>query len=125
MCKVWTDKSVPRETVWHHSASIVKPNCHPQDRFVYPYLTLMTDSYNLKPQSVTPQSSSYICVSRRLCSSVAWHSCLRSPGSQHTTLTFSSTFLALLHTSLPVPGTRFRILCHHFHISLRVTKPTI
>ena len=28
-CKVWIDKSVTRITVWHHSASLMMPNCDP------------------------------------------------------------------------------------------------
>ena len=40
-CQVWTDKSVPRVTVWHHKAHRVMPNCDQRDRFVYPYLTRM------------------------------------------------------------------------------------
>ena len=56
------DKSVPRVTVWHHSAeprdaktvtlgtdlsirSRVMPNSDPRDRFVHPYLILMSDFY--------------------------------------------------------------------------------
>ena len=45
-CKVRTDKSVPRVTVWHHSAEPCDAkNSDPRDRFVFPYLTLMSDSY--------------------------------------------------------------------------------
>ena len=40
-CKVWIDKSVPRITVWHLSASLVMPNCDPRDIFVYPSLTFI------------------------------------------------------------------------------------
>ena len=43
-CQVRMDKSVPRVTVWHHSA---EPHNDPWDRFVHPYLTLMSDSYSL------------------------------------------------------------------------------
>ena len=35
-------------TVWHHSASLVMPNSDPRDRYFYPTLTLMIDSYNPK-----------------------------------------------------------------------------
>ena len=44
------DKSVPRVTVWHHSAEPrdTKSNA-PWGRFVHPYLTLMSESYNLTP----------------------------------------------------------------------------
>ena len=35
------DKSVPRQ-------SLVMPNSDPWDRFVHPYLTLMSDSYILE-----------------------------------------------------------------------------
>ena len=40
------DKSVPRVTIWHHSAEPrdAKTMAH-WDRFVHPYLTLMSDSY--------------------------------------------------------------------------------
>ena len=41
------DKSVPRVTVLHHSADLVMPNSYPWDRFVHPYLALMSDSYIL------------------------------------------------------------------------------
>ena len=34
-------------TVCHQSASLVMPNCDPQDGFFYPTLTLMIDSYSL------------------------------------------------------------------------------
>ena len=34
-------------TVCHHSASLMMPNGDPRDRFFYPTLTLMIDSYNL------------------------------------------------------------------------------
>ena len=34
-------------TVCHHSASLVMPNGDPRDRFFYPTLTLMIDSYSL------------------------------------------------------------------------------
>ena len=34
-----------RITVCHHLASLVMPNGDPQDRFFYPTLTLMIDSY--------------------------------------------------------------------------------
>ena len=33
-CQVWIDKFVPM------------PNCDPRDRFVYPYLTRMMDSFS-------------------------------------------------------------------------------
>ena len=45
-CQVWIDKSVPRVTFWHHEARRVMPNCDPRDRFVYPYLTRMMDSFS-------------------------------------------------------------------------------
>ena len=45
-CQVWIDKSVPRVTFWHHKACRVMPNCDPRDRFVYPYLTRMMDSFS-------------------------------------------------------------------------------
>ena len=48
-CQVWIDKSVPRFTIWHHSASLVMPKCDPRDRFVYPYLTQMMDSFSCMP----------------------------------------------------------------------------
>ena len=42
------DKSVPRFTVWHHSAEPRDAkNNDPWDKFVCPYLTLMSDSYIL------------------------------------------------------------------------------
>ena len=34
-------------TVCHHSASLMMPNGDPRDRFFYPTLTLMIDSYSL------------------------------------------------------------------------------
>ena len=34
-------------TVCHHSAGLMMPNNDPRDRFFYPSLTLMMDSYNL------------------------------------------------------------------------------
>ena len=42
------EKSVPWVYVCHHSASLVMSIGDPQNRFFYPYLTLMMDSYNLK-----------------------------------------------------------------------------
>ena len=48
-CQVWIDKSVPRVTFWHHEACRVMPNCDPRDRFVYPYLTQMMDSFSCTP----------------------------------------------------------------------------
>ena len=48
-CQVWIDKSVPRVTFWHHEARRVMPNCDPRDRFVYPYLTRMMDSFSCSP----------------------------------------------------------------------------
>ena len=48
-CQVWIDKSVPRVTFWHHEARRVMPNCDPRDRFVYPYLTRMIDSFSCTP----------------------------------------------------------------------------
>ena len=33
--------------VCHHSASLVMPNSDPQDRFFYPTLTLMMNSYDI------------------------------------------------------------------------------
>ena len=48
-CQVWIDKSVPRVTFWHHEACRVMPNCDPRDRFVYPYLTRMMDSFSCTP----------------------------------------------------------------------------
>ena len=48
-CQVWIDKSVPRVTFWHHEARRVMPNCGPRDRFVYPYLTQMMDSFSCTP----------------------------------------------------------------------------
>ena len=39
------EKSVPRITVCYHSASLVMPNGDPRDRFFYPTLTFMIDSY--------------------------------------------------------------------------------
>ena len=48
-CQVWIDKSVPRVTFWHHEARRVMPNCDPRDRFVYPYLTRMMDSFSCTP----------------------------------------------------------------------------
>ena len=47
--QVWIDKSVPRVTFWHHEARRVMPNCDPRDRFVYPYLTRMIDSFSCTP----------------------------------------------------------------------------
>ena len=32
-------------TFWHHEARRVMPNCDLRDRFVYPYLTRMVDSF--------------------------------------------------------------------------------
>ena len=37
------DKSVPHVTVWHHLAEPLDA----KDRFVHPYLTLMSDSYRI------------------------------------------------------------------------------
>ena len=34
-------------TVCHHLASLMMSNCDPWDRFFYPTLTLMIDSYNI------------------------------------------------------------------------------
>ena len=48
-CQVWIDKSVPRVTFWHHEARRVMPNCDPRDRFVYPYLTRIMDSFSCSP----------------------------------------------------------------------------
>ena len=48
-CQVWIDKSVPRVTFWHHEARRVMPNCDPRDRFVYPYMTRMMDSFSCTP----------------------------------------------------------------------------
>ena len=48
-CQVWIDKSVPRVTFGHHEARRVMPNCDPRDRFVYPYLTRMMDSFSCSP----------------------------------------------------------------------------
>ena len=48
-CQVWIDKSVPRVTFWYHEARRVMPNCDPRDRFVYPYLTRMMDSFSCTP----------------------------------------------------------------------------
>ena len=48
-CQVWIDKSVPRVTFWHHEARRVMPNYDPRDRFVYPYLTRMMDSFSCTP----------------------------------------------------------------------------
>ena len=48
-CQVWIDKPVPRVTFWHHEARRVMPNCDPRDRFVYPYLTRMMDSFSCTP----------------------------------------------------------------------------
>ena len=48
-CQVWIDKSVLRVTVWHHEAHRVMPNCDPRDRFVYPYLTQMKDTFSCTP----------------------------------------------------------------------------
>ena len=45
-CQVWIDKSVQRVLFWHHEAQRVMPNCDPRDRFVYPYLTRMMDSFS-------------------------------------------------------------------------------
>ena len=45
-CQVWIDKSVLRVTFWHHEACQVMPNCDQRDRFVYPYLTRMMDSFS-------------------------------------------------------------------------------
>ena len=42
----WKNRSLGI-TVCHHSASLVMPNGDPRDRFFYPTLTLMMDSYNL------------------------------------------------------------------------------
>ena len=50
-CQVWIDKSVPRVTFWHHEARRVMPNCDPRDRFVYPYLTRLIDSFSCTPQA--------------------------------------------------------------------------
>ena len=41
------DNSVPRFTVWHHEASRVMPNSDPRDRFVYPFLKFMLNSFLL------------------------------------------------------------------------------
>ena len=51
-CEGRIEKSVPRITVCHHSASLVMPNGDPQDRFFYPPLTVMVDSYNMGNSSV-------------------------------------------------------------------------
>ena len=48
-CQVCIDISVLRDTVWHHEACRVIPNCDPKDRFVYPYLTRMMDSFSCMP----------------------------------------------------------------------------
>ena len=48
-CQVWIDKFVPRVKFWHHEARRVMPNCDPRDRFVYPYLTHMMDSFSCTP----------------------------------------------------------------------------
>ena len=48
-CQVWIDKSFPRVTFWHHEARFVMPNCDPRDRFVYPYLAQMMDSFSCTP----------------------------------------------------------------------------
>ena len=34
-CQVWIDKSVPRDTFWHHEARRVMPNCDTKDRFIF------------------------------------------------------------------------------------------
>ena len=38
-------KSVPSVTVWHHKLCLVMPNSDPRDRFVYPFLKIMLDSF--------------------------------------------------------------------------------
>ena len=48
-CQVWIDKSIWRVTFWHHEARRVMRNCDPRDRFVYPYLTHMMDSFSCMP----------------------------------------------------------------------------
>ena len=42
------DKSVPRATVWHHSAEPRDAKTDPWDRFVHPYLTLVSEFYVLQ-----------------------------------------------------------------------------
>ena len=39
--------SVPQDHLCHHSASLVMPNGDPSDKFFYPTLRLIINSYNL------------------------------------------------------------------------------
>ena len=59
-CQVWIDKSVPRVTFWHHEARRVMPNCDPRDRFAYPYLTRMMDSFSCRPLCGEARFSYYL-----------------------------------------------------------------
>ena len=47
LCEDGIEKSVPHVTVCHHSASLVMPISDPRDRFFYPTLTLLIDSYSV------------------------------------------------------------------------------
>ena len=42
LCEGGVEKSVPRLTFCHHSVSLMMPNSDLQDRFFYPFLSLVT-----------------------------------------------------------------------------------
>ena len=48
-------------TVFHHSVSLGMPNGDPRDRFFYPTLTLMIDSYNFT-HAILPRTSSNVTM---------------------------------------------------------------
>ena len=48
-CEGRIEKSVPRITVWHH----VMTNGDPEDRFFYPTLTQIMDSFSCSPLDTT------------------------------------------------------------------------
>ena len=48
-CEVLIEKSVPRDTVWHHEAPLSDAKLDPRDRFADQYLKLMIDSFSCTP----------------------------------------------------------------------------
>ena len=52
-------------TVCHRSASLVMPNCDPRDRFFFPTLTLVMNSYNMYMYETRREQTDYVACEQQ------------------------------------------------------------